>query len=292
MKIFLKLERERCMTIDNYIYFNNRFTNNSLNSIIAKINDDKNYELVLKNGPILGEITNNSIINLDFEFKYKNNECSKIIISLICKSEINIIDELLNNESKDEISNVKSQLFCDKFKKQIKISVVPKDDASYILFQLLTKEITQTNNGLALCYLYFKISNDEEEIKYISCNNVSVEIDDNISSLYSDTIYINNNNCKDIPQASWNKLQKETMNTDKAEQLTENKKINFKYSIIYLALSIIFFIAIILCCPTEYLSDAPEWYQKLSDFSFIFLMLNIPIFILPVIISAIKRKSK
>ena len=280
------------MTIDNYIYFNKNITTDDLNNVISKINIETDYELILKNGPVMSEVIDNSMLDLNFEFKYKSNDYSKVIISLAYINATNLMDEMLENKNKEEINNLKNQLGCDKFSKQITISVVPKDDASYILFQLFTKELTQITKGIVLCYLYSKVLKDEEEIKYIAYSNVSMEINDNISSLFPDTIYINNNNCRNIPQANWNIIQKETTQTNKDEHATYNNRINFKYSIIYLIISIIFFIAIIICCPTEYLSDAPVWYQKLSDFSFIVLMLNVPVFILPFIISAIKRKSK
>ena len=64
---------------------------------------------------------------------------------------------------------------------------------------------------------------------------------------------------------------------------------DFKYSIIYLIISIIFFLLIIICCPTEYITDAPVFYQRLSDISFVLLVLNIPVFIAPIVIEKVKK---
>lgn len=274
------------MTIDNYIYFNNNFTNETLSNAIKRINNIENCELILTSGPILNDVIDDSNIKLNFDFKFKNNDYGKVLIDIQYINEENIISEIIDEQDIEIISNIENVINDEKFTKEIVISVVPKDDASAILFQILTKEITEMVEGLAMCYLLLQ---EDEEIKFFSYKDIKAISDSIINGEY-DEIYINNKNCIEHLKSSWEKVNRvKIQDEDKSHAITEFK-VNFKYSFLYLIISIILFLSSIFFCPTDYLTDASVIYQKFANLTFILLMLNVPIFILPFIISMIKMK--
>lgn len=270
------------MSIDNYIYFNQRLTNSIINEVINKINDDKNYKLDLISVPIKGSITSKSKIDLNFGFKYKDNETAKVLVSLFYNLEDNKIEDICENA----LGKYKDSFTTDVFTKSLVISVVPKDDASYVLFQLFTKELVKKLEGIALCFLIDK--NEDEDIRLLSYKVIDKEINKNINSHTSNRFTVDNNNCVDDIISKWETVSNNRPNTNKTIDYM-NINYNFKYSIIYLIISIVFFLLIIICCPTEYITDAPVFYQRLSDISFALLILNVPVFIAPIIIEKIKK---
>ena len=270
------------MSIDSYIYFNQRLTNSLINEVINKINDDKNYKLDLISGPVKGSITSKSKIDLNFDFKYKDNETAKVLVSLFYSLEENKIDDIYENG----LDKYKDSFTIDVFTKSLVISAVPKDDASYILFQLFTKELVKELEGIALCYLIDK--NEDEDIRLLSYKDIDKEINKNINSLTSNRFTVDNKDCVDDIISEWKVVSNNKNNTNKSLDYI-NINYNFKYSIIYLIISIVFFLLIIICCPTEYITDAPVFYQRLSDISFVLLVLNIPVFIAPIVIKKVKK---
>ena len=69
------------------------------------------------------------------------------------KDEENTLDDITQDEEKSVITSIKNKVNCDSFSKVISIFVVPKDDLSYILFQLVSVQIAKSVEGLAMCYL-------------------------------------------------------------------------------------------------------------------------------------------
>lgn len=269
------------MSIDSYIYFNQRLTNSLINEVINKINDDKNYKLDLISGPVKGSITSKSKIDLNFDFKYKDNETAKVLVSLFYNLEENKIEDICENG----LDKYKDSFTTDVFTKSLVISAVPKDDASYVLFQLITKELVKELEGIALCYLIDK--NEDEDIRFLSYKDIDKEINKNINSLTSNIFTVDNKDYVDDIISEWEVVSNNRTNTNKSlDYMSINY--NFKYSIIYLIISIVFFLLIIICCPTEYITNAPVFYQRLSDISFVLLVLNVPVFIAPIVIKKIR----
>ena len=198
------------MSIDSYIYFNQRLTNSLINEVINKINDDKNYKLDLISGPVKGSITSKSKIDLNFDFKYKDNETAKVLVSLFYSLEENKIDDIYENG----LDKYKDSFTIDVFTKSLVISAVPKDDASYILFQLFTKELVKELEGIALCYLIDK--NEEEDIRLLSYKDIDKEINKNINSLTSNRFTVDNNDCVDDIISEWKVVSNNENNTNKS----------------------------------------------------------------------------
>ena len=84
----------------------------------------------------------------------------------------------------------------------ISIFVVPKDDLSYILFQLITTEIAKSVEGLAMCYLYD--NTEDENIEFFYFEDIEKKIKENINEIFTEKLTVDNSNCAKLEQAKWN----------------------------------------------------------------------------------------
>lgn len=277
------------MTIDNYIFFSKNIKNEMIEKVISKINDRKDCELVLTNGPILGEIVNECSIEFNFDFRYKGSETSKIIIGMSYKDEENTLDDIIQDEEKSVITSIKNKVNCDSFSKVISIFVVPKDDLSYILFQLITAEIAKSVEGLAMCYLYD--NTEDEKIEFFYFEDIEKKIKENINEIFTEKLTVDNSNCAKLEQAKWN----ETLEESKQARSNSYDPVafSFKVPIIYTAVSVVIFILImIMMMKYNYFTDAPKYLQMLSKISIYLLAGNVVVYPVTYVVCIIKHKIK
>ena len=121
---------------------------------------------------------------------------------MLYKDEENTLDDIIQDEEKSVITSIKNKVNCDSFSKVVSIFVVPKDDLSYILFQLVSVEIAKSVGGLAMCYLCD--NTEDEKIEFFCFEDIEKKIKENINEIFTEKLTVDNSNCAKLEQAKWN----------------------------------------------------------------------------------------